>query len=485
MTGEGSLGASVIPVFTSYLQNDTQQNTWRFARRVFWDMTVVLATLAALGAIFSRQIIGIYTFLGHQGNWGLAVYLNRIIFPAILFIGLSGVAMSLLHSFRVFSVPAAAPIFANLTIVACSIGVVYEPILRWAPPAYRSPAVALALGTLLGGIVQFALQVPALIQRGMSFKPEISVFDPGVQKVARMMGPAFFGMGVYQINLFVDTIFAFSWKMPHGSPTSLYLADRIMQLVLGSYAMAVSTALFPTMAHQIAAGEWDSMKRTFGFALRIVSFITIPAAAGLILLRKPIVQVFFQHGEFGSESTSLTAHALLFYALGLPAYAAIKLISPMYYSAHDTMTPARVGAYALFLNIALNALFVVFFFRRLSNGSPALASSLTAYMNFTALFLIFRKRYGRLGARALLSSFAKVAVCAVVMGAAVYAGFHAMHLGEGRHFLAELVALLAVISGAVAVYFGIAWLLRCEELSEFLLLLRRGESAEAMVPSAQ
>ena len=134
------------------------------------------------------------------------------------------------------------------------------------------------------------------------------------------MGPAFFGMGVYQMNLFVDTIFATSSRMPTGSITSLYVADRVMQLVLGSYAIAMSTVILPTMSHQIAAGKWDEMKHTFGFSLRIVSFITIPAAVGLILLRRPIMQVLFQHGQFVAESTALTAHALLFYSLGLPAY---------------------------------------------------------------------------------------------------------------------------------------------------------------------
>ena len=123
------------------------------------------------------------------------------------------------------------------------------------------------------------------------FPPGVSVSDPGVRQFGRLMGPSFFGMGVYQINLFIDTIFATSSRMPSGSITSLYVADRVMQLVLGSYAVAMSTVILPTMSHQLAAGQLEEMKRTFGFALRIVSFITIPAAVGLILLRKPIIQV--------------------------------------------------------------------------------------------------------------------------------------------------------------------------------------------------
>ena len=482
MTGEGSLGASLIPVFAGYLRSSPGRSAWPFAQKVFWDMAVVLGVIVALGVIFSRQLIGIYTiFGGHHASWNLAFYLNRIIFPAVFFIGLAAVATALLHSLRAFGLPAATPVFFNIAMIACSFGVVYRPILRWAPLQYRTPAVALAIGVLLGSAVQLAMQVPALVRRGMNFAPKVSVSDPGVQKVARLIGPAFFGMGVYQINLFVDTVFATSSRMPSGSITSLYLADRVMQLVLGSYAIAVSTAILPTMSHQIAGGQWGEMKHTFGFAMRIVSFITIPAAAGLILLRKPILQVLFQHGEFSRESTVLTSHALFFYSLGLPAYAAMKLITPMYYSTQDTTTPARVGAYALGLNVILNAAFLLLFFRVLSNGSPALASSLTAYFNFGALLYLFRKRYGPLGTRAIAGSIGKIAVCALAMGVLAYTGLRVLHLGADRHLLAQAGLLAAIILASAAIYFGLAQLLRCEELSEFFLLLRRGEPQTEIV----
>jgi len=486
MTAEGSLGASLIPVFTEYLHRSPGQRAWAFAQRVFWDMATALAVIAGLGAIFSRQVVSIYTIFGaHRATWDLAVYLNRLIFPSIFFIGLAGVAAALLHTFRVFALPAATPVFFNLAMIACSFEVVYRPIMRWAPAEYRTPAVALAIGILIGGAIQLGMQLPALVRRGMSLAPEVSVSDPGVQKAARLMGPAFFGMGVYQINLFVDTVFAFSRKMPSGSVTSLYLADRVMQLVLGSYAIAISTAIFPTMSEQIAAGQREQMKRTFGFGLRIVSFLTIPAAAGLILLREPIIRVLFQHGEFSSESTTLTAHALFFYSLGLPAFAAIKLITPMYYSTQDTLTPARIGLYVLGLNIALNTIFLFFFLRFLSNGSPALASSLAAYFNFGALFVFFRNRYGRLGARGLLASLVKIAVCAGLMACVAYAGRQVLPVAAQQHLVAQAGRLTSVILASVAAYFGLARLLRCEELSELFLLLRRpGAPQEAVAQAA-
>ncbi len=484
MTGEGSLGASLIPVFTGYIRNRSPRDTWAFAQKVFWDMAVLLAVIAALGAVFSREVVYIFTILGaHQNN--LAIFLNRIIFPSVFFIGLAAVAAALLNSFHVFGLPAATPIFFNLVFILFSFGFIYRPLMRWVPLTYRTPAVALAAGILAGAAVALAMQIPALIRRGMRFVPELSISDPGVRKVGRLMGPAFFGMGVYQINLFVDTIFALSPRMPSGSVTSLYVADRLMQLVLGSYAIAMSTAILPAMSHQIAAGKWDEMKHTFGFSLRIVSFITIPAAVGLILLRRPIVQVLFQHGQFVAESTSLTAHALFFYSLGLPAYAAIKLITPMYYSTQDTWTPARVGAWALGSNILLNTIFLLFFYRSLSNGSPALASSLTAYFNFGALFLLFRRRYGRLGAKGLSASLIKIAVCAVAMAFISYYGMQMVHFSTAGHLLTQAALLVAVVLVSTAVYFGLAWLLRCEELREFWQLLRRTEPSTAPLAAGE
>jgi len=478
MAGEGSLSASFIPVFTGYLRDNPRQEAWAFAQRVFWDVAVVLGVLSLVGAIFARQIISIFTILGgNPAHWGLAISLTRIIFPAVLFIGLAAMAAAILNSFHIFGLPAATPIFFNLVFILFSFAFLYKPIMRLAPGPYQTPAVALAIGILLGGVIQLAIQIPALARLGMRFSMSVSVADPGVQKIGRLIVPAFFGMGVYKVNVVVGKIFAASSKMPTGSITSLYVADRVMQLVLGSYAIAVSTALLPTMSHLFAEGNVDEIKRAFGFSLRFVSFIAIPAAVGLILLRQPIVQVLFQHGQFVAESTVLTARALFYYSLGLPAFAAIKLITTMYYSTHDTMTPARIGAWSLALNLVLNLILLFFFFRYFLNGSPALASTIAAYFNFVALFLIFRKRYGALGSRGLIAAISKITVCAVAMAIACYAALKLSGFAASRHLLNQVGLLAAMIFGSTAIYFGVAKLLRCQELSELLSLLRRPERA--------
>jgi putative peptidoglycan lipid II flippase len=476
MTGEGALGASFIPVFTGYLRGKSQPETWAFAQRMFWDIAVVLAVVAILGCVFSRQVIGIFTLMGvSRVRWDLAVYLNRIIFPCIFFMGLAALASAILHSFQRFALASSTSVMFNIVVIVSSFAVVYRPVMKWAPEAYRSPAVALAVGILVGSVVQLALQIPALRNLGMKFRPDVNFEDPGVRKAGRLMAPIFLGTGVFQVNFFVDTIFATSSRMPTGSITSLYVADRVMELVLGVYAMALSTVILPAMSHQVADGKHEEMKQTFGFALRIVSFITIPAAIGLILLRVPITQVLFQHGEFGARSTALTSHALLFYSLGLPAFAAIKLITPMYYSTHDTLTPTKVGIYTLGIHVALNVILLFAFGRYLWNASPALASSIAAYFNFAALFVIFRGRYGKLGARAILASLGKMVICAAAMAAACIAAVRYSNFAAIEHFSARAGILAAMIAVSTGIYFSLARILRCEELPELFLLLRRPE----------
>ena len=477
LIGEGSLTASFIPVFTGYLTDRPRNEVWKFAHRLFWTLVVLLAALTVLGIVFSPQVIYLFTLFGKaRMQWEQAVFLNRIIFTYVFFIGLAALFMAILNTFHVFGLPASTPIFFNLSVIAFSIGAVYRPVMKWAPEPYRNPATALALGILVGGILQFLVQVPELVRRGMRFRFDLSFHDPGVRRVGRLLLPGFFGIGVFQVNFFVDTIFATSAKMPGGSITSLYVADRVMELVLGSYAIAVSTAILPLMSRQAASQDFAAVKQTLTFALRMVSFITIPAALGLVVLREPIIQVLFQHGRFVAESTQLTARALLFYAMGLPGFASIKLIVPAFYAHHDTRTPVLAAAWATLLNIVLNILFLKLFFRTLLNGSPALATSLASYFDFAVLFAIFRKRFGRLGGRGVLASVTKVAIGSVAMGICSYAMLRFSGFAEYRSFLPQLVSLAGMIVASVAIYLSLAHLLRCEEVREVNSLVGRRET---------
>jgi putative peptidoglycan lipid II flippase len=466
LVGEGSMTASFIPVFTTYLAKQSKEEVWDFANRLFWTLALLLASLAVLGMLFSPQLIHFFTFFGYApGKWDQAVTLNRIMFPYIFFIGLSALSMAILNCFHVFGLPASTPILLNAAIIVFSTGIVWR--------AMGDPAKSLAFGVLVGGTMQLLIQVPTLVRHGMRFKLGFSLRHPGIRAVGRLMVPGFFGIGIYQVNFVVDTVFWTAAKMPSGSLTSGYVADRVMELVLGGYAIAVATAILPMMSHQAAAHDFEAMKNTFAFALRIVSYITIPAMVGLIILRIPIIRVLFEHGKFQAASTDLTARALLYYALGLPAFAAIKLIVPAFYSTQDTRTPVVVAAYALVVNFALNALFLKTFFQTFLNGGPALATSIAGCFNFLMLFFVFRQRFGRLGTFAILHSLFKIGVASGLMGALCWAMVHFSHFELQTHFLPRLFLFIGILTTATMAYIAITWLLRCPEVEEVWGVARR------------
>lgn len=471
LIGEGSMTAAFIPVFTDHMRNRSREETWEFANRLFWTFCVILSALTVLGVIFSPLFVRFFSMFGKNQVQFEAIYLNRLMFPYILFIGMAAMAMAILNCFHIFGPPAATPILLNISFIVFSVAAVWKH--------FSSPAAALAVGVLVGGIFQFFWQVPQLVKRGIDFKFMVSFSDPGVRRVARLMIPGFVGMGIAQINLLVDTIFANAKIMPEGSLVSLYVADRVTELVLGGYAIAVATAILPMMSHQAAAGDHEGMKKTFLFALRIVSFITIPAAVGLVILREPIVQVLFQHGRFVAESTRLTARALLYYSLGLPAFAAVKLIVPAFYSTQDTRTPVRVALLAMLANVLLNVIFLVYFFAKLKNGGPALASALAGYFNVFALFVVFRLRFGRLGTREVAVSLGKIVACASVMGIVCWGTLKYSQFDSIEHFMPRLLVFIGLIASATLTYLGLAWAFRCDEISEVYGIAFRSAGSES------
>jgi putative peptidoglycan lipid II flippase len=472
LVGEGTVAASFVPVFTTYMRERSKEELWDFANKLFWTLALVLAVITVIGVIFSRQVIAPFSTAG----WDEAIALNRIVFPYIFFVGLAALGMGILNCFGHFALPASTTVLLNLSIIAFSTAMVWR--------YFHSPAVSLAVGVLVGGALQFLILIPQMVRRGMRFDFGISFSHPGIRSVARVMFPRFFGLGISQINFFVDTYFAKAARMPRGSLTALYVADRVTELVLGGYAIAVATAILPMMAHHAAANNYDGLKKTLTFAVRIVAYITVPAAMGLMILREPVIRVLFQHGQFVAESTRLTARPLLYYAIGLPALACVKLIVPAFYSARDTKTPVIVASISFVLNIVLNVIFLQFLFRRFQNGGPALATALATFFDFFTLFIIFRLRYGSLGMLEILRSISKISLCSVIMGAGcMIANYYARNALQGA-FSLQLIVFAGMILGATLLYVGLTWIFHCPEVEEvYGIAMRRTGAAEGLAGS--
>ena len=471
LVAEGSMTASFIPVFTSYMREKPKEEVWDFANRLFWTLALVVAVITVLGMVFSPAVVQLFS--GANVARAEAVDLNRIIFPYLFFIALAALAMGILNCFHIFGLPAATPVLLNVATIAFSVAAVWRH--------FKDPATSLAVGVLVGGVLQFLIQVPSLVQKGMNFKFGISFSHPAIRDVARLMIPRLFGIGIGQINLLIDTRFATAARMPPGSLAALYVADRVMELVLGGYAIAVATAILPMMSHQAAAKDYDSLKKTLSFSVRIVAFITIPAALGLMILREPIIRVLFQHGQFVAESTKLTARALLYYAIGLPALATVKLVVPAFYSTRDTKTPVIVASISLILNIVLNILFLEVFFKRVQNGGPALATALATFFDFFALLIIFRFRHGSMGLRDVVRSFFKISVCAGIMGIGCWFGNYYTQFTIHSRFLVQLVVFSGLITGATVLYLLLAWVFRCHEIEEVYGIAMRRRSEDEFV----
>jgi putative peptidoglycan lipid II flippase len=368
-------------------------------------------------------------------------------------ISLSALAMGILNSFHRFGATAFSPVVMNLTMIAFSfLGGLFGDVTR-----------TLAVGVVAGGALQLAIQIPALLNSGWRIRFRLDFSNPGVRRVSKLMIPVIFGVGIVQINVLVDTQFAS--YLEEGSVTAIYYADRVMELVLGGYAVAVSTVILPLLSRQAAMRKMDELKTTLNFATRVVLFVTLPATVGLVLLRREIIEVLFQRGDFDAASTALTAWSLPFFALGLSAFSMLKIIVPAFYALQDTRTPVKVALTAMFLNIALNFLFI----RPLRNGGPALATSLSAIFNSVSLFIIFYRRYGSFGVRGIVHSLGRFIGGSIVVGLVAYGiihwpGFYAGHTAQ------KLLALGVTIAAATAAYFVAARLLGARELVEMRVI---------------
>lgn len=457
LTAEGAMTSAFIPVFTSYRVERSDSESWDFARQMFWTLATVMLGLTLLGIIFAPALVRLFTLASADPQkWTVAVLLTRITFSYCLLIALAALAGAILNTLRVFGIPASVPIFLNLAIIAAALVAYF-----W---DYTEPAVALAVGVVVGGLLQVLVQLPALIRRGMVFRFKTGFRHPGIRRVGRLMVPAIAGVGVYQVNVLVSTIFA---SQTEGWISALYYADRLMEVVLGAYAISVATVVLPVLSQQAVKKQLTGMRATLTFSLRNVAFIVIPAAVGLMVLREPIVRTLFEHEAFGANSTVLTATALFFYALGLPAFASVRLMVQGFYATEDTATPVQIAALALLVNVILCFLLV----GTLGHGGLALATSLASYLNLAVLYAVFRRRLGAVDEPRLFLSVGRALVAAFGMGLICWLMARELNLSTEPGFAALAVGVGATIGVGVVAYLFLAWLLRADELSEVYTLV--------------
>jgi len=457
---EGSLTIAFIPVFTETLTRKSKQDAFELARAVLTLLSLLLVVVTILGVLLSPWIVRIqaYGFGASGAKYELTVLLTRITFPYIFLVSLVAFFMGVLNSLRHFAAPAAAPILLNVGIIAGAI---------WISPLLTEPIVGVAIGVLIGGILQVLLQIPWILKKGFSLRPLWMPEHPAVKKIGRLMLPAIFGSAVYQVNQFIGTLLASF--LPQGSISWLYYADRIVEFPLGVFAIAISTAALPSLAKQVAGKDLSDFRETLGHALRLVFFITTPATVGMIILRVPIIEVFFQRGAFDHMATLMTAEALLFYSLGLWAFSASRVMLSAFYAFQDTKTPVQVATITLIANGLLSLLLM----GPLRHGGLALALSLSSTVQLLLLIFILRGRGDLLDLKPMVSSAARSVAASAVMGLVLYdLNGRWLSTGEPGTFWSHALALISVISVGVAVYFLMARIFRCREISSVLDMIK-------------
>ncbi len=407
LVGEGSMTISFIPVYTEYLTQRTEKESQEVTHIAFTIGGMLLLVLTILGIVFSPILIKIFawTWPPASEKFQLAVALNRIMFPYLFFIGLFALSMGILNSLRHFFAPAFATAFLNLSIIA-SVFFFYHH--------FQKPVMALAMGVLVGGMLQFFFQVPFLIKKKINFRFNFNFRHPVIRRIGFLMIPGLVGTAVYQINQVIDLMFATS--LPDGSVSYLYYADRLIEFPLGIFVIAIGTAALPSFSSLVAQGKTDEFKETVSFAFRLGSFICIPAAVGLISLKTPILNLLLQRGAFDYFSTEMTAKALLCCSIGLWAIGGVRVLAPAFYSLQDTWTPFKTGLICVGVNIIL----ILIFIHPLKHAGLALATSLSSMLNF---FLLYRKLSHRLGGLDVaknIKSMLRTLLCGLLMGLAAY-----------------------------------------------------------------
>ncbi len=458
LVGEGAFTAAFVPTLSDYLKKADRRDLWTFAAVTFWTMACVLMVLTALGVIFSPALVKLlaYGFSGIEEKWTLTVALNRLMFPYLVFIGLAALVQGILNVNGSFAVPAFTPVLLNLSIIAAALAL---------SPHLEEPAYAFAWGVLVGGALQVGFQIPFARRLGMRFPFSVCVSHPGVRQIGRLMLPGLFGMGITQINLLVDSFFASLLR--EGSVSALYYSGRVNELALGSFAISVSTVILPTLSRQAAEGRIDEMRRTLLYGLRVVAFVTVPAAVGLVLLREPIIAVLFQRGRFSPEDTAYAALALRYYALGLLPFAAVKILAPAFYSQKDTRTPAVSAAWTLAVHVCLCSTLSF----AIGHGGIALADSLSATFNMVVLLSIFARRHGLPWARELLPSLAKILASSLLMGAVAVAVLAWLQSAFASLPFGGALALFGALCAAAAAYGLVCRILRLQELHDVMAAL--------------
>ncbi|QGT79376.1 murein biosynthesis integral membrane protein MurJ [Guyparkeria halophila] len=450
---EGAFQQAFVPVLSEYRETSTREELKRYVDYMFGTLAAIVAVVVALGIAGAPLLVMLFApgFTDDPAQLELAETMLAITFPYLLFISLTAFVASSLNAFGRFAMPALAPIWLNLSLIAATL---------IAAPFFDEPVMALAWGVFIAGILQLFFLLPFLARLGLLPRPRLG-HHPGVRKTLRLMLPAMFGASVTQINLLVDTILAS--LLVAGSVSWLYYSDRLVELPLGVFGVAIGTVILPALSRAFARGSDEDYNRTVNGALRLTLLIGVPAMAGLIGLSVPILVTLFEYGAFTPTDTQMVSMAMVAYALGLPAFLLIKIFAPGFFARQDTVTPVRIAVISVVANLVFKALLVLpwilWLGGNLAHVGLALTTVMAAWVNALLLGWTLRQRGAwqvEAGTRRFVGH---ITFAALVMAGLLLWVSPAAEIWTGWAWFERLGAVLGLIALGVGIFLAAAAIL--------------------------
>lgn len=463
---EGALSTAFVTTFSKKLTTDGKAAAFRIANLVLSTLSVFMVGICVLGVVFSEQLVLLLSpgFADIPGQVELTTSLTRILFPFIGLVSLAALYMGLLNSLGSFGLPASASTVFNFTSILSGLA------LGWCFDPHFGPRsiYGFAIGTVIGGFFQLAMQMPKA--RSLGYQPAWlwNLRDPDLQRVFKLMTPAVIGGAAVQVNVMVNGFFAS--YLAEGSVTALNNAFRLMQLPIGLFGVAIATVTLPSVSQSAARSDFGAFRLQLGRSLRQAFFLTLPASVGLAILSVPIIRLIFERGRFSAGDTQITAMVLEAYAGGLAFYAAIKVLAPVFYALDKPQIPFRVSVLGILLNLGFNLLFLKGF--HLGLVSLPVTTSVIALLNFLQLYFMINREVGTVFSRKDLGGLFRIILACAAMALVVW-GLQRLIGLENRGFLINGLLLALKISLGALAYAGAAWLLRLEEIHEMVAVLRR------------
>jgi putative peptidoglycan lipid II flippase len=468
---EGALSTAFITTFTEKITKEGDDSAWRLANKVA-TLAAVFMSLVTLLGIWGAPLITHMLASGFEAEkMALTVELTRIMFPFIALVSLAALVMGMLNAKNVFGMPAMASTFFNFGSIIGGVGLAWWLDPHFGTKQYGTGSlVGMSVGVLIGGTAQLVVQFPALRRVGYHFRPDFAWRDPGVRHILLLMGPAVIAASAVQVNVMINGNFAS--HLGNGPVSWLSYAFRLMQLPIGIFGVAIGTVTLPVVSRSAAAGNTVEFRSILAKGMRLAFLLTIPSTIGLVMLARPIIGLIYERRTFTAEDTAHTAEALQLYAIGLCAYAGIKVLAPAFYAIGKRNTPMMVSFLSIAVNYGLNQFFT--FYLGWAHRGLAFSTGLVALTNFALLYLLMHKQVRRLETTHMMATLAKLALAGAVLAVVCWAGQHWVLAGwTHESFLLRTLLLMGIITVAAAAFFSVALLLRIEELDDVAALAKR------------